>query len=239
MRQERLYRTEGIVLREMDYAEADRILTVLSPGGKRSLIAKGIRRPTSRKVGHLGLFYRAQMLVAKGANLDIVTQAESLEEFEGLRGDLVGIDLRVTGGDLIPLLTLVDSGGGVVALRTGAGSAIAIRSLRLPASDRYFLIVGRFGYAVGTTGGSYTLSLERRGASSLSGRGSSASSTYTESRKSRSNLMGKTQASRRPSSKPSRAARQPLAARYLPGCAGFSIEGRAAAQAQAANKNRT
>jgi hypothetical protein len=89
--------------------------------------------------------------------------------FEGLRGDLVGIDLRVTGGDLIPLLTLVDSGGGVVALRTGAGSAIAIRSLRLPASDRYFLIVGRFGYAVGTTGGSYTLSLERRGASSLSG----------------------------------------------------------------------
>ncbi|MCS7071336.1 MAG: PPC domain-containing protein, partial [Anaerolinea sp.] len=36
-------------------------------------------------------------------------------------------------------------------------------------SDRYFLIVGRFGYGVGTTGGSYTLSLERRGASSLSG----------------------------------------------------------------------
>ncbi len=49
MRQERLYRTEGIVLREMDYAEADRILTVLSPLGKRSLIAKGIRRPTVAK----------------------------------------------------------------------------------------------------------------------------------------------------------------------------------------------
>ncbi len=108
MRQERLYRTEGIVLREMDYAEADRILTVLSPLGKRSLIAKGIRRPTSRKVGHLGLFYRAQMLVAKGANLDIVTQAESLEEFEGLRSDLMRFTYACYVGELAERLAQED-----------------------------------------------------------------------------------------------------------------------------------
>jgi DNA repair protein RecO (recombination protein O) len=87
--QERLYRTEGIVLREMDYAEADRILTLLTPGGKLAVLARGIRRATSRKVGHLGLFYRAQLMIARGRNLDIITQAESLEEFEGIRGDLL------------------------------------------------------------------------------------------------------------------------------------------------------
>ena len=75
MRRERLYRTEGIVLREMDYGEADRILTLLTPGGKLSAIARGIRRPTSRKVGHLGLFYRAQMMLARGRELDTITQA--------------------------------------------------------------------------------------------------------------------------------------------------------------------
>ena len=89
MRQSRLYRTEGIVLRERDYGEADRILTLLTPEGKLSVLAKGIRRPTSRKVGHLGLFYRAQLMLARGRNLDIVTQVEALEEFEELRGDLM------------------------------------------------------------------------------------------------------------------------------------------------------
>jgi DNA repair protein RecO (recombination protein O) len=89
VRQERVYRTEAIVLREMDYAEADRILTLLTPAGKVSVLARGIRRPTSRKVGHLGLFYRAQLMLARGRNLDTVTQAECLESFEGLRGDLL------------------------------------------------------------------------------------------------------------------------------------------------------
>lgn len=89
MRQERVYRTEAIVLREMDYGEADRILTLLTPKGKLSAMAKGVRRPTSRKVGHLGLFMRAQLMLAKGRNLDIITQAESVEAFEGIRGDLL------------------------------------------------------------------------------------------------------------------------------------------------------
>ena len=83
MPQERLYRTEAIVLHELDYAETDRILTLLTPRGKLSALAKGIRRPTSRKVGHLGLFYRAQLMLARGHNLDIITQAESVQEYRG------------------------------------------------------------------------------------------------------------------------------------------------------------
>ena len=101
MRQERLYRTEAIVLRQLDYGEADRILTLLTPAGKVSAIAKGIRRPTSRKVGHLGLFYRAQLMLARGRNLDVVTQAESLEEFEGIRGDLLRFTYACYAGELM------------------------------------------------------------------------------------------------------------------------------------------
>ncbi|MHB0858462.1 MAG: DNA repair protein RecO [Anaerolineae bacterium] len=110
MPQERLYRTEGLVLREMNYAEADRILTLLTPNGKLSVVAKGIRRPTSRKVGHLGLFGRARILVAKGRNLDIVTQAESLEEFEGLRTDLLRFTYACYAGELVARLAEEEEG---------------------------------------------------------------------------------------------------------------------------------
>src|SRR5690554_6497009 len=37
----RVFRREGIILRELDYAEADRILTILTPAGKVSALAKG------------------------------------------------------------------------------------------------------------------------------------------------------------------------------------------------------
>ncbi|OGO05586.1 MAG: DNA repair protein RecO [Chloroflexi bacterium RBG_13_56_8] len=101
MQRERVYQTEALVIRSMDYAEADRILTLLTPGGKRRVIAKGIRRPTSRKAGHLGLFHRARVMLAKGRNLDIVTQAESLEEFEGLATDLLRFTYACYVGELL------------------------------------------------------------------------------------------------------------------------------------------
>lgn len=87
--QSHLYRTAAIVLRQMDYGEADRILTLLTPAGKVTAIAKGIRRSTSRKAGHLGLFSHAQLIMARGRNMDIVSQADTVEAHEGLRGDLL------------------------------------------------------------------------------------------------------------------------------------------------------
>lgn len=89
MPQPRVSSTEAIVLRRTDYGEADRILTLFTPGrGKIHAIAKGIRRTTSRKAGHLELFTRSQLLLATGRDLDIVTQAEAREHFEHLRGNL-------------------------------------------------------------------------------------------------------------------------------------------------------
>lgn len=81
----RLYRVEGVVLRRRDLGEADRILTVFSDRlGKLSAIAKGARRTQSRLAGHLEPFCRTSLLLAKGRNLDIVTQASLIEPFKRL-----------------------------------------------------------------------------------------------------------------------------------------------------------
>jgi DNA repair protein RecO (recombination protein O) len=87
---ERVYRTEALVLRRTDFGEADRLLTVFTPGrGKLRLVAKGARKPSSRKSGHVELFSHGQFMVAVGRELDIVTQAETLEPFLPLREDLL------------------------------------------------------------------------------------------------------------------------------------------------------
>lgn len=85
----RVYGTEALVLRRTDYGEADRVLTLFTPGyGKVRAIAKGVRRTTSRLAGHLEPFNRTQLLLATGRDLDIVTQAEARERLEALRGQV-------------------------------------------------------------------------------------------------------------------------------------------------------
>jgi DNA repair protein RecO (recombination protein O) len=87
---ERVYQTEAIVLRRTDFGEADRLLTAFTPErGKVKLVAKGARKPTSRKSGHVELFSYGRFLVAVGHELDIITQAETLEPYLLLRQDLL------------------------------------------------------------------------------------------------------------------------------------------------------
>ena len=89
MTRERVYRTEAVILKRSDIGEADRLLTIYSPAhGKLRVTAKGARKPQSRKSGHVELFTHAQLLIAKGRNLDIVTQAQIIEPFLALRENL-------------------------------------------------------------------------------------------------------------------------------------------------------
>jgi DNA repair protein RecO (recombination protein O) len=86
---QRLYSTQAVVLRRTNFGEADRLLTLYTPDhGKLRAIAKGIRRPSSRKAGHLEPFTHCRVLIARGRNLDIVTQAEAIELHLALRQDL-------------------------------------------------------------------------------------------------------------------------------------------------------
>ena len=87
---ERTYRSEAIVLRRKNFGEADRLLTLLTPElGKVRVVAKGVRKLRSRKAGHLELFNCAKLLLARGRDLDIVTQAETVSAYRPLREDLL------------------------------------------------------------------------------------------------------------------------------------------------------
>lgn len=65
------------------------MVTVYTPGlGKRTLLARGVRKPASRKAGHLEPFTHVNLLVARGRTWDLITQAETIYSFRGLREDL-------------------------------------------------------------------------------------------------------------------------------------------------------
>jgi DNA repair protein RecO (recombination protein O) len=104
---DRLYRTEAVILRRSDYSEADRIITLFTPGyGKVRVIAKGVRKTKSRLAGHLELFMRVQLLLATGRNLDIVTQAQIVEPYKRLSDNLRGLSYAYYVAELLDKLTL-------------------------------------------------------------------------------------------------------------------------------------
>jgi DNA repair protein RecO (recombination protein O) len=68
-----------VVLRKLDYGEADRIYTLLTrEHGKVGAIAKGVRKTSSKLAHALGLYAHVDVLLAQGRNLDVVAQAALL-----------------------------------------------------------------------------------------------------------------------------------------------------------------
>jgi DNA repair protein RecO (recombination protein O) len=105
-RQERLYRVDAIVLKRKDMGEADRLLTCFTRDrGKLTLIAKGIRKPASRKAGHLELFTHARYLVARARTWDLITQVETVNVYLPLREDLVRTSYAYYCAELLDRLT--------------------------------------------------------------------------------------------------------------------------------------
>ncbi len=86
---ERLYRVQAIVLKRTDTGEADRLLTLYTPDrGKLRVVAKGVRKTKSRKGGHVELFTHCALQIAKGRQLDLITQADTLDAYMPLRDNL-------------------------------------------------------------------------------------------------------------------------------------------------------
>lgn len=90
MSRERTLRTEAIVLKRSNFGEADRLLTLYTREfGKFKAVAKGARKPQSRKTGHVELFMRSRFMLAEGRGMHIITQAEMIDAYSPLREDLV------------------------------------------------------------------------------------------------------------------------------------------------------
>ena len=84
------FRLDAVILRHSDYGEADRLLTVYSAQlGKTRALVKGARKITSRKAGHLEPFTHVKLQLAKGRDLPLVTQADTIEPYLPLRENLL------------------------------------------------------------------------------------------------------------------------------------------------------
>lgn len=102
----RTFSTEAVILSRKNLGEADRILTVFSKHyGRMRLVAKGIRRTTSRKRGSLELFNYTRFLVASGKSLDIVADSEVKDTFSLWRKDLTKIAIAYHLVELVQRLT--------------------------------------------------------------------------------------------------------------------------------------
>ena len=102
----RTYSDEGIVLARRNFGEADRILSIYSKNhGRISVIAKGIKRPISRKRGHLEVFGHIKFQIADGKGIGILTEVETLNNFGIIRKDLKKISLAYYFTEVIGKIT--------------------------------------------------------------------------------------------------------------------------------------
>jgi DNA repair protein RecO (recombination protein O) len=109
MKEARSFRVEAVDLRHADWGEADRMLTLYTrERGKVRAIAKGARKIRSRKAGHLEPFTHVTLQLAKGRDLLIVTQADTLDPYLALGADLTRTGYASYAVELLDRFTYED-----------------------------------------------------------------------------------------------------------------------------------
>jgi len=97
------FNTRGIILARTDYAEADRILTFLTPGrGKLKAIAKGVRKSKSKLAGGIELFCVSDLTVIIGRReIGTLISTRLFKNYSNIVKDL---DRTGTGYELIRMI---------------------------------------------------------------------------------------------------------------------------------------
>ena len=86
--------TQGIILRETNYKEADKILTVLTRDfGKRTVKARGCRRKTSKLTAASQLLVCSEMTLDERGEFTNLVEADPQQQFWGVRQDLENLAL--------------------------------------------------------------------------------------------------------------------------------------------------
>ncbi len=101
-----LYKTEGIVLKSMEYEEANKIVTIYTKNyGKISAIAKGVRKTKSKFGSSLEILTHSVFLLYKGRNIDIVSQTEILESFFSASKEVIKFAFAANCVEIVNKLT--------------------------------------------------------------------------------------------------------------------------------------
>lgn len=98
----RVYKTPAIVLRQRKLGDVDKIITLYSANyGKLEAVAKGVRRVTSRLAGNVEPLTHGAYMLAHGRSLDIITQAQAIENLRPLRDDLERLSRALYVAELV------------------------------------------------------------------------------------------------------------------------------------------
>lgn len=80
--------TRAIVLRRTNYGEADRILHLLTPLGRRNVMARGVRKEKSKLAGGIELFAISDVVIGEGkGDLGILTSARLVQFYRHIMSD--------------------------------------------------------------------------------------------------------------------------------------------------------
>ena len=88
-RQPKYYKTEGIVLKGMPLGDRDRLISLYTQDyGRVRLVARGIRKISSKLSGHLDTFNRVFVSISSRSSIDSISGGEVVETFKELKTDL-------------------------------------------------------------------------------------------------------------------------------------------------------
>lgn len=126
------FSTTAIILRRVDYGEADRIITFMTPeNGKIAVIARGVRKQKSKLAGGIELFSESQVTIIGGkGNLDILASARLVEHYRNIITDYD----RVTAAyEVIKIINdITEDEAGSEFYDVLKGSLEALNNLKLP-----------------------------------------------------------------------------------------------------------
>ncbi|HEY4484537.1 MAG TPA: DNA repair protein RecO [Candidatus Paceibacterota bacterium] len=80
---------KGIVIKKVDNGEYNQLVTLYTKDfGKVTAVAKSIKKPSSRQAPHLDVLNLVDFLLVLGKNYPIITSAQSVETFAGIKSSL-------------------------------------------------------------------------------------------------------------------------------------------------------
>ena len=87
-------RTLAVVLKRTNYGETDRIINLLTPSGKISVLARGVRKEKSKLASGIEMFSLSELVIHQGrGEFGILTSAKPKEFYRGILADLTRLEV--------------------------------------------------------------------------------------------------------------------------------------------------
>ena len=127
--------TRGLVIRSVQYKDADRVLTVLSDKlGRVTVKARGVSRKNSRLASSAQLFCCSDMVLYENQGRYSLNEAQIVEQFEGLRSDISRMALASYFAEVLGCEEEEEEAGGEELLRLTLNCLYALSGGKYPES---------------------------------------------------------------------------------------------------------